>query len=167
MRIHNKSVPTLLIVSLLALVVIGQSACGGSSGPDIPMPADPKAASQESLETLFGEISLQLQGAKPGSKAELALRQKLDTVGSELAQREAAGVRTRLASVDRVDGKIPLGALERELGAIESVKRWNVVIYTEIKNEIGRELDATRREVGEQEKKLCLLYTSDAADDLA
>jgi hypothetical protein len=165
MRIHNTSVSTLLVISLLALVVIGQSACGGGrSGPDIPMPADPKAASQESLETLFGEISVQLQSAKPGSKAELALRQKLDTVGSELAQREAAAIRTRLASVERVDGKIPQGALERELGALEGVKRWNVVIYTEIKNEIGRELDATRREVGEQEKKLAALDEQDTLE---
>jgi hypothetical protein len=165
MRIHKTSVPTLLIISLLAFVVAGQSGCGGGgSGPDIPMPADPKAASQESLETLFGEISVQLQGAKPGSKAELALRQKLDAVGSELAQREAATIRTRLASVERVDGKIPLGALERELGALESVKRWNVVIYTEIKNEIGRELDATRREVGEQEKKLAALDDQDTLE---
>ena len=60
------------------------------------------------LESLYDQLTAQLSTAKPGSNAAVAMQSQLATVGGELAQRGAAGVRTQLSEVGRIDGH-PMG----------------------------------------------------------
>ena len=78
--------------------------------------------------------------ARKHSDRALALQNQLATVGGELAQRGAASARTRLSQIDRVDGKLPLGAIEREISAIDSIRRYDVTVHEQITTELGGEL---------------------------
>jgi curli biogenesis system outer membrane secretion channel CsgG len=143
------------MVALLATIMTGAIGCVGSSGPTFELPPDPATASQESLESLFDAISPQLKSAKPGSDRYLELEAQLRTVGEELAHRSAATIRTRLAEAGRVDGMIPLGAIEREVAdTLPPVKRWDVLTHSELNAELQSELAATRRAVSERESRL-------------
>ncbi len=123
MRIRTSKLSTLLLLLVLALGVTGCG--GGGSGPALAVPADPTVATQAELESLFDQISLQLSSAKPGSNRAVDLTNQLAMVGGELAERAAAATRTRLSQVDRIDGQLPLGAIERELGGLPALKRWD------------------------------------------
>ena len=61
----SRSNLTILVSLLLSLAIAG---CGGSSGPSLEIPKNPTPATQTDLESLFGQITLQLQNAKPGSE---------------------------------------------------------------------------------------------------
>ena len=141
----------MLVTLLLLQAVVG---CGGNSGPIIVIPADPKAESQTGLETLFSQISLQLQSAKPGSDNAAQLRNQLSTVGGELAKRSAAVVRTRLSEAGRIDGNVPLGAVEREIASLETIGRWDAEVHRKLKGELDHELETTTRAMSEREEKL-------------
>ncbi len=154
---------SILVMFLFALGVAG---CGGSSGPSIQIPSDPTAAPQANLETLFSEISLQLQSAKAGSDRAVELRQQLRTVGGELAERAAAVTRTRLSEAGRIDGKVPLGAIERELGSLDGIKRWDEDVYAKINSELQEELEATTAAVTEREQRLATTEKDDLLDRL-
>ena len=165
MRIRKPNFPSLLIIAILAAGLAGGTGCGGSNaGPGIQIPADPTAATQGNLESLFDQISLQIQTAKPGSDNAVQLQNQLATVGAELAERASATARTRLSEVDRVDGKLPLGAIEREVEALRSVKRWDVTVFTKINNELTGELEATRRAIKERENRLATISDRDVLD---
>lgn len=142
------------IAALAAVVALALTGCGGSSGPVVQIPADPKAADQMELEALFDQISLNLQSAKPGSDTALELQQKLSQVGGELANRAAAATRTRLSQVERVDGKLPLGALEKETGGLAAIRRFDLDVHRQIEEELNGELDATRAAIRERETAL-------------
>jgi len=144
----------LAIAVLAAVVALALTGCGGSSGPAVQIPADPKAAGQMELEALFDQISLQLQSAKPGSDTALELQQKLSQVGGELANRAAAATRTRLSQVERVDGKLPLGALEKETGGLAAIRRFDLNVHRQIENELNGEIEATRAAIRERETAL-------------
>ena len=144
----------LAIAALAAGIALTLAGCGGSSGPTVEIPADTRAADQMELEALFDQISLQLQSAKPGSDAALELQQKLSRVGGELANRAAAATRTRLSQIERVDGKLPLGALEKETSALASIRRFDLNVHRQLENELGTELDATRAAIREGEEAL-------------
>lgn len=147
----SKSILPILIVFLLLQAVVG---CGGGTGPTFDIPTDPKAAPQASLESLFNQISLQLQGAKPGSDKALQLSGQLKTVGSELAERASAVIRTRMSEAGRIDGQVPLGAIERELGSLDVIERWDSDVHLKISEELGRELAATKTAMSDREQKL-------------
>lgn len=165
MRIRTSKLSTLLLLLLLALGVAGVTGCGGGgSGPAIAIPADPAAATQGELESLFDQISLQLGTAKPGSNRAVDLSNQLATVGSELAERAAAATRTRLSEVDRVDGKLPLGAIERELGGLAAVKRWDSTVFGKLDSELQDDLTATRRAIKEREDKLAAASSRDVLE---
>ena len=51
----------LALAALAAVTALVLAGCGGSSGPAVQIPADPQAAGQMELETLFDQISLQLR----------------------------------------------------------------------------------------------------------
>lgn len=157
----NKSI---LVLSLL--LVLGVAGCGGGSGPSFEIPTDPEAASQTNLESLFSQISLQLQSAKPGSDKATELSTQLATVGGELAKRAAAVVRTRLSEAGRADGRVPLGAVERELASLDTVKRWDMDVYSSLSTELTTELEATQRTIKEQEAKLETTPRTDVLDRL-
>lgn len=146
----RQSKTTFLILGLL----IGLLAGCGSSGPKIELPPEPKNASQAELESLFDQISIELAAAKPGSQAATQLETQRRVVGGELANRAAASVRTRLSQVDRIDGKLPLGALERELASLDGIERWDTSVHREIKRELDQELAATRRAIDSRERSL-------------
>jgi hypothetical protein len=163
MRISNLN-KSILVLSLL--FVLGVAGCGGSSGPSFEIPADPKTASQTNLESLFSQISLQLQSAKPGSDKATELSAQLATVGGELAKRAAAVARTRVSEAGRVDGRVPLGAIERELASLDTVKRWDMDVYSSLNTELTTELEATQRTIKEQEAKLETTSKKDVLDRL-
>ncbi|MBB85377.1 MAG: hypothetical protein CL931_16330 [Deltaproteobacteria bacterium] len=142
----------LAALAMMTALVLG--GCGGSSGPVVQIPADPQAASKAELQALFDEISLQLQSAKPGSDAAAELQTKLGQVGGELANRAAAATRTRLSQAERVDGKIPLGAIEKEMGGLTVIRRYDRDVYRQIDGEINREFEATRAAIREREGQL-------------
>ena len=147
----------LALAALAAMTALVLAGCGGGGGPVVQVPADPKAAGQPELEALFDQISAELQSAKPGSDAAVELQQKLGQVGGELANRAAAATRTRLSKVERVDGKLPLGALEKETGGLDAIRRYDVGVHRQIDNEIQGELDATRAAIREREGRLSSL----------
>lgn len=147
----SQAILPILVISLLLLTVAG---CGGSTGPTFDIPTDPKAAPQANLESLFNQISLQLQSAKPGSDKAVQLSEQRKTVGSELAERASAVVRTRLAEAGRIDGNIPLGAIEREVGSLEAIGRWDPDVHRKISAELNHELDATKIAMSDREQKL-------------
>jgi len=154
-----------LIIALCATIVAPLAGCGGSSsGPALQIPADPKAATQLDLETLFDQINLRLSTAKPGSDAALALQSQLSTVGGELAQRSSATIRTRLSEIERVDGQIPLGAVERELGAIGDLRRFDARVYQQLESELQGELAGTKRLIKERENALATTRESAVLD---
>ena len=148
---NSQSILPILVVTLLLFAIAG---CSGNSGPSFDIPSDPKAAPQTDLETLFNQISLQLQSAKPGSNGAVKLSNQLKTVGHELAERASAAIRTRLSEAGRVEGNIPLGAIERETAALEAIERWDPEVHQEISSELDRELEATKLAMSERERKL-------------
>jgi hypothetical protein len=127
--------------------------CGGG-GPEIVLPADPKAASQTTLESVFTQITGQEATVKPGSgrAEELAGQHKL--IGGELAERAAAAVRTRIADIPRVDGKLPLGPLQKELEAAKAIARYDAAVHDALARELEPELEGTRRELTRREREL-------------
>jgi hypothetical protein len=127
--------------------------CGGG-GPEIVLPADPKAASQTTLESVFTQITGQEATVKPGSgrAEELAGQHKL--IGGELAERAAAAVRTRIADIPRVDGKLPLGPLQKELEAAKAIARYDAAVHDALARELEPELEGTRRELARREREL-------------
>ncbi len=153
MHIRYPNASTLLVIALLS---IGLTGCGGGGGSaaGIPIPADPTVASQDDLESLFDQISLQLSSAKVGSDLAVALQDKRSIVGGELAKRASAAIRTRLSEIERIDDQLPLGALERELGGLSATKRWDVGVHAEISAELSDELSTTRRVIKERENRL-------------
>jgi hypothetical protein len=154
MQNRTNQLTTLLLVVLLGL---GLSGCGGPKGPKIQIPANPQTATQANLETLYDQISLQLASAKPGSDQALDLQAKLKTVGGELAKREAAVIRTRLSGIARVDGRLPVGAVEKELNGLGQIQRWDENVYAAITSELNQELEATKRAISQREKSLASL----------
>jgi hypothetical protein len=154
---------SLLIFLLLSLCLAG---CGGSSGPAIEIPQDPKVATQTELESLFNQISLRLQTAKAGGQEAQQLGAQLKTVGSELAEREAASVRTELALAGRIEGRVPLGAVERELGRLDSIKRWDADVHAKITTELDQELEATKQAIAQREQNLEGTSRDDVLDRL-
>jgi hypothetical protein len=149
-----KPVYSLFVLSILALFLAG---CGGSTGPEIKLPPEPQAASQADLESLFSQISVQLQSAKPGSDNASQLAGQLKTVGSELAQRAAAVVRTRLSEAGRIEGRVPLGAIERELGSLDEIERYDADVHQEISRDLTRELESTKAAIDSRERELIAL----------
>ncbi len=157
MQTRHSTRKTFALAFLIAVGLIGPlalSGCGGGSGPKLAAPADPKAAGQAELESLFDQLTTQIAGLKPGSEKARQANTQLQIVGGELAQRASAAVRTRLSQVERVDGKLPLGALEREMSGLSSVARWNQQVHDTLRNELSGELEATRRAVREREEGL-------------
>ncbi|MFK7896052.1 MAG: CsgG/HfaB family protein [Myxococcota bacterium] len=143
-----------LSVLILLVALVGAIGCGGGGGPALQLPADPQAAPQASLEALFDQIALQLSTTKPGSDAALRLATQQKTVGSELGKRAAAVVRTRLSEVDRIDGSLPLGAVEREMGGIDRIRRWDDGAFSEISAELQQEIAASQNAIKIREQKL-------------
>ena len=153
MQKTQKNVLNLLIGLLLSALLAGVG-CGGGSGPVLELPADPAAEPRAALESLFDQIALEIASAKPGSKAATRLGSQLKTAGGELANRTADGVRSRLSEVERVDGRIPLGALEQELRGLDSIERWDAAVHTALRDEIAQELDAARHAMTQREQQL-------------
>ena len=152
------------LVAVLLAATIGLAGCGGDKGPAFQVPADPRAATDTDLQSLFEQISMQLATEKPGSDAALALQAQLAKVGGELAQRASATVRTRLSEVDRVDGNIPLGALERELTSIDSIRRYDVDVHQALDAELQEELSKTKRAIKERENRLATIPENDVLE---
>jgi len=142
-----------MIRLLLSVLLAGALGCA-SKGPSIELPTDPQSAPQASLESLFDQISLQLRSAERGTDRAAELDRQLRTVGGELAQRASASVRTRLSQVGRIDGQLPLGALEREQGALDSIKRWDAGVHGQISDEVQKQIDATRAAIAQRERDL-------------
>jgi hypothetical protein len=161
----SKSHPILPVLVVFHLLV-AVAGCGGSAGPSFEIPTDPKAAPQANLESLFNQISLQLQSAKPGSDNAVQLSSQLKTVGGELAERASAVVRTRLAEAGRVEGNVPLGAIQRELGGLDAIGRWDPDVYLKISGELNRELEATKRAMSDREQKLETISKDQVLDRL-
>jgi predicted small lipoprotein YifL len=163
MRINklHRSILVLLLISSLGL-----AGCGGGSGPGLEIPSDPKAASQSELESLFGQISLQLQSAKPDSDKAEKLGAQLKTVGAELAERSGAAVRTRIAEAGRVDGMVPLGALQRELAGLDAIERWDSGVHAEIARDLDKELTRTKGAIADSEAKLAATSQDNVLDRL-
>jgi len=138
---------------LAALALASVLACGGG-GPAIELPADPKAASQATLESLFGQITAQEATTKPGSNRAAELGSQHKIVGAELAERAAASVRTRVADIPRVDGKIPLGALQKEVEDARAIARYDAPVQEALSRELETELESTRREVTRRDREL-------------
>lgn len=138
---------------LLALLLIGISGCA-ESGPTFVVPANTQAAPQANLENLFEEIATQVSSAKPDSTRVAELNNQLAVVGGELAQRAAATARTRLSAVGRVDGKVPLGALEREIGGLDTIRRYSASVHDQLQADLQREFDMTREAMDEREAQL-------------
>ncbi len=148
---NSQPILPILVACLLLLAIVG---CGGSTGPSFEIPSDPKSAPQANLESLFNQISLQRQNAKPGSDGAVRLSNQLKTVGRELAERASAVVRTRLSEAGRIDGKVPLGAIERESGNLDAIKRWDPEVHLKISGELNRELEATKLAMSDREQEL-------------
>ncbi|HIF93463.1 MAG: hypothetical protein ABGX04_01255 [Myxococcales bacterium] len=154
------------VLTLLIILASVAGCAGGGPGSGIVIPGDPTATPQASLESLFSEIGVQIEAAKPGSKAAIQLQQKLKTIGSELAERAASAVRTRLFDVDRVEGRIPLSAIEREMGNLNAIKRWDMDVHQKISDEFNEELESTQRSIGEGEQSLANLSKDRVSDKL-
>lgn len=152
----------LIAACLLASGLVIAGCGGGSSTPAFNIPEDPRAATQTDLESLFDQISLQRANAKPGSDAAVQLQQQLDKVGGELASRAAAEIRTRLSEIERIDGHLPLGALEREMTALDAIRRYDLNVHQQLAEELQSELSATRRRISEREATLAATPPSDA-----
>ncbi len=152
-RSQNARILKKLSHALLVALVASFLGCGGG-GPAIELPPDPKAASQATLESLFDQIAGQEATAKPGSNraAELAGQHKI--VGGELAERAAAGVRTRVAAIPRVDGGFPLGPLQKEVENAKAIARYDAVVQESLMRELDPELTATKNELARRERAL-------------
>jgi hypothetical protein len=161
MRIRNTDVTLLLAI----LIAAGAMGCA-SDGPSLQLPADTRNEPQANLESLFDQISTQMATAKPGSAKAVELGAQMRTVGGELAQRAAAAVRTRLTEVERIDGKLPVGALEQAMGSIDSIKRWDAGVHSELQGELKREMDSTKRAIDQREAKLESLGEDDTLERL-
>ena len=146
---------------LLAIALSGFVGCA-SDGPTFEIPADTANAPQASLESLFDQISTQLSAAKPGSSRATRLEAQRRTVGHELATRAADSVRARLAQVERVDGKIPANAIERDFGGHEDIERWDADVYAALASELQKESDSTRSAIQTLEDRL----SATAEDDV-
>ncbi len=156
-----------VLILLLALFgAVGLVGCGGGGGPVLELPADPQSAPQASLEALFDEISLQMGTAKPGSDAALRLATQQKTVGSELGKRAAAVVRTRLSEVERLEGNLPLGAVQREVGGIDKIRRWDDGVFSEISGELQQEIAATQSAITIREQKLATISADSVLERL-
>ena len=155
--------PSILAIVFVLLLLVG---CAGDSGPAVEIPANPQSAPQESLESSFNQISLLLQSVKPGSDEAVQLTAQLKTVGSELAERASAVVRTRLSEAGRVEGKIPLGAIEREIGGLDAVGRWDTDVQRKISDDLKRELEATKLAISTREQKLETISKDQVLDRL-
>ncbi|HPG24869.1 MAG TPA: hypothetical protein PLW10_04490 [Myxococcota bacterium] len=153
--------PSTFVLLLTLVGLLAQAGCGGGSGPAIQLPADPRAASQTELESVFDQLSTQLASVKPGSDAALRLGNQREAIGSELANRGAASVRTRLSQVPRLDGNLPLGAVEKELGGLGAIARWSAGVHAELEGELQQELSATQQAIGQREQKLSSTSESD------
>jgi hypothetical protein len=160
---NSQPILRILVVFLLLVAVAG---CGGSTGPGFEIPTDPQAAPQAKLESLFNQISLQLQSAKPGSDHAVELSSQRKTVGSELAERASAAIRTRLAEAGRIEGKIPLGAIEREIAGLDAINRWDSDVHLKISGELNRELEATKLAMSDREQKLETISKDQVLDRL-
>ncbi len=144
-----KKLSSFLVLAVLAWLV----GCGGG-GPAIELPADPRAASQASLEALFTQITAQETTAKPGSNRAGLLASQHKIVGAELAQRAAATIRSRVAGLPRVDGKLTLAAVQKELADAQAIARYDAGVHAALAGELGQELEATNREVLLREREL-------------
>jgi hypothetical protein len=148
----NRSIKVLFLLLVLASALA--TGCGGSSGPAIEVPADPAVATDAELESLYSQISQQLQSAKPGSDAAKRLEAQLATVGNELGERASAAMRTRLSEAGRVDGMVPMGALEREIAGLDAVGRWSDDVEAELRRDLEKEADRTRQAIESREARL-------------
>lgn len=150
-----------LLVASLATIL----ACGGG-GPAIELPPDPKAASQATLESLFSQITAQEAVAKPGSSRAEELAGQHKIVGGELAERAAAGVRTRVAAIPRVDGGFPLGPVQTELENARAIARYDAAVHDSLVRELEPEIAATKNEMARREQKLAALGSDAVLDRL-
>ena len=144
----KKLSPFLLLAALGWLV-----GCGGG-GPAIELPPDPKAASQATLESVFTQITAQESTAKPGSNRAVQLASQHKIVGGELAQRAAASVRARVAEIPRVDGKLPLASVQKELADAQAIARYDAGVQTALVGELELDLKATNSEILRRERDL-------------
>lgn len=141
-------------VVLAAVAILATSLACGGGGPAIELPADPRAASQTTLESLFTQITGQEATVKPGSgrAEELAGQHKI--VGRELAERAAAAVRTRVADIPRIEGKLPLGPVQKELAEAKAIARYDGEVHDALARELEQEIESTRRELARLEREL-------------
>ena len=145
---------TILSILLLGLALLGWSGCASDSAPPLSLPSDPQTAPQAELESLYEQLTLRMAGVQAGSDEAVRVRSQLRTVGKELAERSAARVRTRISEVERVDGRLPLGALERELGGLDAIRRWDANVHAALSRELEQEADASRRAMQKREEAL-------------
>jgi len=162
-RAARRPAPILALVALAALA--GAIGCGGG-GPAIVLPPDPKSASQESLEALFAQITAQEVEAKPGSNRATELASQHKIVGGELAQRAAAGVRARVAAVEKVDGGYPLAPIQQALADAQSIARYDPGVHAALVGELTPEIEATKAEIAKRERKLSALGRDDLLERL-
>lgn len=148
--------PESTLALLLTVIAVTLGGCA-ESGPSFVVPANTQAVPQANLETLFEQIATQVSSAKPGSTRAIELNNQLAVVGGELAQRAAATARTRLSAVGRVDGQIPLGALEREIGGLETIQRYSPSVHDQLQLDLQREFETTRSAIDAREGKLAAL----------
>ena len=150
-------------LSLGLLILVG---CTGAVEPGLQLPAEPQAASQTELESLWDQIGLMLSTEKPGSNAALKLQGQQSVVGNELANRAAAAVRSRLSQFERVDDQIPLGVIERELEELSAIQVWSPAVYAQVERELETEFRATQRTLDDRETQLEALAISDVVGRL-
>jgi len=155
----RKRLASFAVLSVLAALA-GLVGCGGG-GPEILLPADPKTASKESLESLFAQITAQEVEAKPGSNRAVALANQHKIVGGELALRAAAETRSRIAATPRFEGRVPLAALQKELVNAPAIGRFDPGVHAALMQELAPELDATKAEIAGREKELGALGDGD------
>ena len=152
-RAQNSRALSTLPRVLAAAALAGFLGCGGG-GPAIELPADPKAASQATLESLFTQITGQEATAKPGSNRATELASQHKIVGSELAGRGATSIQTRVADIRRVEGKLPLAAVQKEIEDAKPIARYDAAVHQALARELETELEATKRELARLEREL-------------
>ncbi|MBK7951713.1 MAG: hypothetical protein IPK00_23860 [Deltaproteobacteria bacterium] len=152
-----------LLTALIALALL--VGCGGG-GPAIELPPDPKAASQATLESVFGQIEAGLAQAKPGSSRAVELASQKKIVGGELASRAADGIRRSLAEAPTVEEMIPLAAIEKELAAAAPLARFDTPTHDALVAEIEPEREKTARAIRERDRKLAGLGNKDLLERL-
>ena len=159
--------PARAVARTLALLALAAflGACGGG-GPAIVMPADPKAATQESLEAVFGQITAQEATAKPGSNRAIELASQHKTIGGELAERAAAAVRTRIAGLPRVEGRLTLADLQKARSEADAIARFDPAVHATLVGEIEKERTATKSEVDRRAGELRGLSANDLLERL-